>query len=78
LIYIIVGGAIGFLYLYLIVKFVEISIAYLEKKGVKDHCLKVLPSLFVIIITSLILGFFLPQPINKFSESFAFSLISVA
>jgi hypothetical protein len=67
---ILIGAIIGFLYLYLMNKFVEITMDFFEKKGVKDHCLKVLPSLSFIFLTSLILGFFLPEPIKKFTGAF--------
>jgi hypothetical protein len=40
---IIIGAIIGFLYLYLANKLVEISMDFFEKKGVKDDCLKVFP-----------------------------------
>ncbi|MDN3015692.1 hypothetical protein PH210_05645 [Paenibacillus sp. BSR1-1] len=68
MIYFIGSVAIGFIYLFLIYKLVELSMGQFERKGIKDHCLKVLPSLIVIFGTSLFLGFFLPEPLNKFTR----------
>jgi nitrate reductase gamma subunit len=67
---IIVGVAIGFLYLYLMDKFFDKSMVFLEKKGIKDHWLKVLPFLLIIIFTSYLFGFVLPNPIHQFTGIF--------
>jgi hypothetical protein len=67
---ILIGVITGFLYLYLMNKLVEISIDFFEKKGVKGHCLKVLPSLTFIYLTSLLIGFYLPEPIKKYTGIF--------
>lgn len=68
---IIIGGILGFIYLILINKLVEKSMDFLEKKGVKDHCLKVLPALSFVFFSSLLISFFLPKSINKFTGVFS-------
>ncbi|MFF2450564.1 hypothetical protein ACFVSW_26320 [Neobacillus sp. NPDC058068] len=67
---ILIGVITGFLYLYLMNKLVDISMDFFEKKGVKDHCLKVLPSLSFIFLTSLLIGFYLPEPIKEYTGVF--------
>ncbi|MBD8070678.1 hypothetical protein [Bacillus sp. PS06] len=67
---ILIGAIIGFLYLYLMNKFVGITMAFFEHKGVNDQCLKVFPSLSFIFLSSYIMYFFIPEPIKKFTGAF--------
>ena len=67
---VIIGGLIGFFYLYLINKLLDFSMSFFEAKGIHDHCLKVLPVSIFIFVSSLIMGFALPEPILEFTGVF--------
>ena len=67
---IIIGALIGLFYLYLINKLLDFSMSFFEAKGIHDHCLKVLPVSIIIFVSSLIMGFALPEPIREFTGVF--------
>lgn len=50
----------------------DISFEFLEQRDVTDYCLKRFPILSFIFLTSLLIGFFLPEPIKLFTGIFSF------
>ncbi|MCA1318642.1 hypothetical protein LC085_01870 [Bacillus tianshenii] len=67
---IIISAVSGLVYLILVGRLLPVSERFMDKKGVKDNCLRMLPISVFIFLSGMLLAYFVPEVIKDYTRIF--------